>query len=135
VIVFLDACALIYRVEEVAPWNRRVAQLLAAYLRKHAGLRLVVSRLSQLECRVQPLRESETDLLARYDALFSAPDLQTVEIDANVIEGATEIRARFGLRTPDAIQAASCLSLDESHVFVTNDRTFTRVPKLSAVLL
>jgi predicted nucleic acid-binding protein len=134
-IVFLDACALIYRVEEVAPWNRRLADLLLRYRRKRGDLGLAISRLSCLECRVQPLRDGNAELLSRYEALFSAPDLRTVEIDASVVEGATQIRARFGLRTPDAIQAASCLSLDAEHVFLTNDRSFARVPGLALALL
>ena len=130
-ILFLDACALIYRVEEVAPWNARLTKLLADLRRRYAGLQLAVSRLSYLECRVQPLREGDEALALRYDALFAAPELHTVEIDANVIEGATHIRAQFGLRTPDAIQAASCLSLDVEHIFLTNDPRFRRVPRLA----
>ncbi len=134
-ILFLDACALIYRVEEVAPWNARVVKLLADLRRKHARLQLAVSRLSYLECRVQPLRDGDEDLARRYDALFASPDLHTVELDANVIEGATRIRAQFGLRTPDAIQAASCLSLNVEHIFLTNDATFRRVPRLALKML
>ena len=134
-ILFLDACALIYRVEEVAPWNARVAKLVADLRRRHAALQLAVSRLSYLECRVQPLRDGDEALALRYDALFAAPELHTVEIDANVIEGATRIRAQVGLRTPDAIQAASCLSLDVEHIFLTNDPLFRRVPTLALRVL
>jgi predicted nucleic acid-binding protein len=130
-ILFLDACALIYRVEEVAPWNARLVKLIADLRRRHAGLQFAVSRLSYLECRVQPLRDGDEALALRYEALFAAPELHTVEIDANVIEGAARIRAQFGLRTPDAIQAASCLSLDKEHIFLTNDSAFRRVPRLA----
>ena len=45
-----------------------------------------VSRLSYLECRAPPLRDGDEDLARRYDALFAAPDLHTIELDANVIE-------------------------------------------------
>ncbi len=134
-ILFLDACVLIYRVEEVVPWNARLTKLLAGLRRRYSGLQLAVSRLSYLECRVQPLRDDDDALLARYDALFAAPELHTVEIDANVIEGATRIRAQFGLRTPDAIQAASCLSLDAKHIFLTNDPAFRRVSRLALRML
>lgn len=134
-ILFLDACVLIYRVEEVVPWNAHLTKLLAGLGRRYAGLQLAVSRLSYLECRVQPLRDGDGALLARYDALFAAPELRTVEIDANVIEGATRIRALFGLRTPDAIQAASCLSLGAEHIFLTSDATFRRVPRLALRML
>ena len=130
-ILFLDACALIYRVEEVAPWNTRLTKLLADLRRRYAGLQLAVSRLSYLECRVQPLRDGDDALARRYNTLFAAADLHTVEIDANVIEGATRIRAQFGLRTPDAIQAASCLALNVEHIFLTNDLAFRRVPRLA----
>lgn len=81
------------------------------------------------------MRDDDQVLLARYDALFSAPDMHTVELDANVIEGATQIRAQFGLRTPDAIQAASCLLLGADHIFITNDETFKRVPSLNLKFL
>ena len=134
-ILFLDARVLIYRVEEVVPWNAHLTKLLANLRRKYAGLQLAVSRLSHLECHVQPLRDSDDALLAQYDALFSAPELHTVEIDANVIEGATQIRAKFGLLTRDAIQAASCLSLGAEHIFLTNDAAFRRVPKLALRIL
>ena len=134
-ILFLDACVLIYRVEEVVPWNAHLTKLLANLRRKYAGLQLAVSRLSHLECHVQPLRDSDDALLARYDALFAAPELHNVDIDANVIEGATRIRAQFGLRAPDAIQAASCLSLGAEHIFLTNDAAFRRVPKLALRIL
>jgi predicted nucleic acid-binding protein len=109
--------------------------LLGAYKRKHQLAQLAVSRLSWLECRVRPLRDDDSELLARYESFFSARDLRIVEIDANVVDGATRIRAKFGLRTPDAIQAASCLSLADEHVFVSNDRKFARVPGLNASIL
>ena len=130
-ILFLDACVLIYRIEEVMPWNARVAKQLAKLRRQYSELQIAVSRLSYLECRTQPLRDGDEILLARYDALFAASDLHTIEIDANVIEGATQIRAQFGLLTPDAIQAASCLSLNTEHIFLTYDATFRRVPRLT----
>ena len=134
-ILFLDACALIYRVEEVMPWNARITKQLTKLRRKYSGLEIAVSRLSYLECRVQPLRDGNHALLARYDALFASSDLHTVEIDADIIEGATQICAQFGLHTPDAIQAASCLSLNAEHIFLTNDATFRRVPRLSLGML
>ncbi len=84
---------------------------------------------------MQPLRDGDEALALRYEALFAAPELRTIEIDANVIEGATRVRAQFGLRTPDAIQAASCLSLDIEHIFLTNDQVFRRMPRLAPRLV
>ncbi len=127
-ILFLDACILIYRIEEVSPWNARVIELLSHLKRQYPDAGLAVSRLSQLECRVKPLRDNDDTLLSRYDDFFSSTDLRIVELDANVIEGATHLRAQYGLRTPDALQAACCLSLGEPAIFISNDSVFERVP-------
>lgn len=126
--LFLDACVLIYRLEEVHPWNARVAELLHGLRLEHPDAGLAVSRLSQLECRIKPMRDGNQARLERYDAFFASPDLRVVELDAHVIEGATRLRAYYGLRTPDAIQAASCLSMGKPAIFISNDRAFERLP-------
>jgi predicted nucleic acid-binding protein len=121
---------IIYRIEEIFPWNERLAQRLRAAQDEHGVVSLAVSRLSVLECRVKPMRESDEALLARYHEFFAAPDLNIVELDANVVEGATRIRALTGLRTPDALQTASCLAFDREALFLTGDAAVRRVPGL-----
>lgn len=45
---------------------------------------------------------------------------------------AAAIRARHGLKTPDALQeAACCLQLGANHVFLSGDKGFRRVPGLN----
>jgi hypothetical protein len=60
VIAFLDASAVIYAVEGEAVWaeavKRQLRQLAATAHASGGVLRLAVSRLSWLECRVGPLR-------------------------------------------------------------------------------
>lgn len=134
--VFLDACAIIYRVEAVAPFDARFEALwrqLAAEGHDKDGV--AVSRLTLLECRVKPLRDGNDALLAKYDGFFGADGVNIVEVDTPVIELATVLRARHGLRTPDAIQAASCLAHLPGAPFVTADPTFRRVKGLDVHLL
>lgn len=128
--LFLDACVIIYRIEDAFPWNTRLVAWLDNARAQHGAISIAVSRLSMLECRIKPLRDGDHALLSRYDEFFSAADLSIVELDADVVEGATRIRALAGLRTPDALQAASCLSLDRDAVFLTSDVGFRRVPGL-----
>jgi hypothetical protein len=59
---------------------------------------LVTSRISRLECRSKPLRDGDVALLALYDAAFAKT--RFVEVTAAIIDRATEIRARYGLRIP-----------------------------------
>lgn len=133
--LFLDACVLIYRVERVAPWAGRLAQRLAEVHRQFPRARLAVSDLSRMECRVRPLRDGDRALLAAYDTLFAAADLEVVRLTPAVMDLATAIRARSGLRTPDALQAACCLSLPGPALFVTGDAGFRREAALAVELI
>lgn len=134
-IAFFDASALIYLVEGKPPFGRRVREALTPLTKKHPDLGTAVSRLTWLECRVGPLKANDTAALAAFDAFFARPDLIWVELNRDVVELATAIRVKHGLRTPDALQAASGLQLGANHVFLTGDATFKRVAGLSVMLL
>jgi predicted nucleic acid-binding protein len=135
VIVFFDACALIYLLEGNEPFASNVRQALATIAGQHPDLAVAVSRLSWLECRVGPMKRNDNPLLAQYDAFFSRPDLIWVELSRDVVELATAIRVKHGIKTPDALQAASCLQLGNNHLFLSGDREFQRVAGLHMHLL
>ncbi len=131
--LFLDACALIYRFEGAAPFRTAATDLMAQLSAQQATVELAVSRLSVLECRVKPLREGHTALLKRYDAFFAA--VHIVELSAEVVDAATFLRARHGLKTPDALQAASALVASDRTLFVTADAGFAKVTGLDVRLI
>ena len=138
-IAFLDASAVIYAVEGSPKWSealkQQLRQLAMADQASAGGLQLAISRLSWLECRVGPLRRRDAEALARFDAFFLHPDLEWVELSPAVVERATLLRAEHNLRTPDALQAASCLQLGADAVMVTGDAGFQRVPTLRLALV
>jgi predicted nucleic acid-binding protein len=135
VIVFFDASALIYLIEGKEPFASKVRKELAAVEKKHSVLRASVSRLTWLECRVGPMKTNDTATLSAFDAFFARPDLLWVELTRTVVELATVIRVKHGLRTPDSLQVASCLQLGAEHLFLTGDREFKRVSGLNVGLL
>lgn len=134
-IAFFDASALIYLLEAKVPFAERVRAELAALDRAHPGMAVALSRLSWLECRVGPLKNGDATTLALFDAFFARPDVVWVELTREVMELATAIRVRHGLRTADALQAASCLQLGPEHVLLTGDATFQRVQGLNVRVL
>ena len=134
-IFFFDANAIIYRVEAVEPFNQQLLATVLGLVEKHPNAGFAVSRLSMLECLVKPLREQNNTDIDRYRAFFASAGLQIIEINAPVIEAATLLRARYGLRTPDAIQAASALSIKGPITFLTGDKQFRRVPGLNVHLI
>lgn len=135
VTLFLDTNIIIYRVEAVEPFNQHVLDTLQDLVEKQPNAGFAVSRLSMMECLVKPLREQNTAHLDRYRAFFDSTGLQIIEISALVIETATVLRARHGLRTPDAIQAASALSIKGAVTLLTGDKQFKKVPGLNVQLV
>ena len=138
-IAFLDASALIYLVDgdalSAAAVKQQLLELAATAQASGSGIRLAISRLSWLECRVGPLRRPDPTALERFEGFFCRPDLQWVELTAAVVEQATLLRADHNLRTPDALQAACCQQLGPCAVMVTGDADFQRVPGLLVALV
>jgi len=134
-ILFLDANIIIYRVEAVEPFNQQLLATVQELVEKHPDSGFTVSRLSMMECLVKPLRDQNNADIDRYRSFFSSTGLQIIEISALVIETATMLRARHGLRTPDAILAASALSIKGPVTFLTGDKQFRKVPGLNVQLV
>ena len=133
-ILFLDACALIYRFEGDGAYRQATTTLLAQLAEQNSGAAAVaVSRLSALECRVKSLRDGDSGLIQQYDAFFSACHI--VEMNAAVVEQATALRVRHGLKTPDALQAASAMALPAPVCFFTGDQAFSKVAGLDVRLI
>jgi predicted nucleic acid-binding protein len=135
VIAFFDASALSYLVEGREPFAGGVREALVAFSKKYPGAGSAVSRLTWLECRVGPMKQGDAASLALYDAFFARPDLKWVELTKDVVELATAIRVKHGLRTPDSLQAASCLQLGANHMFLSGDDDFKRVGGLRVRVL
>jgi predicted nucleic acid-binding protein len=73
---------------------------------------------------VTPLRERDVELLADLDALFA--DAVVVALTREVIDRATELRARHGVKTPDAIHLAAAVA-SGCDVFLTDDLRLAHV--------
>jgi predicted nucleic acid-binding protein len=133
VIAFLDSSALIYYFEGASHYRQAVVEVLAAIKSKDANATVAVSRLGVMECRVKPLREGNKALLAAYDTFFAQTPI--VELSAEVVTLATNIRASNSLKTPDALQAACAMSLGADCVFITGDAGFARLQGLNAQII
>lgn len=77
-----------------------------------------------------PLRDNDEGLVEEYRSFFDAAQLQVVELTASVIEQAAGLRAKHGLKTPDALQASCALEIAGDVLFFTNDKRFRQVPGL-----
>lgn len=129
----LDADAIIYRVENIAPYR---SLLQAVFDAGKAGTHaLITSELSLLECLIKPVRDADSELEQLFRAVLTASrEIKPAPISTAVLERALHLRARHGLKTPDAIHAATALEAG-CKAFYTNDPVFLRVPGLGAEIL
>ena len=95
---------------------------------------LVTSRLTRLECRSKPLRAGDHATLAQFDVFFSGVELAVAELSAAVIERATDLRAKYNLKTPDAIHYATAVETGAA-MFLTGDRVFSRCSEVPVEVL
>lgn len=132
--LFLDACAVIYLIESQQEQGRQT-RLLVDEARK-SNAQLSISRLSFLECRVLPLKIKNAGLLDCYDRFLRLPGLEIVELNATVIDIATELRANHPgvLRTPDAIQLA-CAITSGADQFLTGDKKLADIQEVKVIVV
>ena len=118
--LYLDTAPVIYTVEQVPLYAAAVDARPSA----HDVVR-VASDLTRLECRVKPLREGNAGLLKDFDDYFEGAVVEIIALSREVIDRATEIRAQYGFRTPDAIHLAAAV-VSRCGVFLTNDHRLDR---------
>jgi predicted nucleic acid-binding protein len=131
--VYLDANCVIYAVEKIPPYDR----LLEPLWRRVAAGELVAtcSELVVCETLVKPIREGHHELASWFRRfLVDSQEFRLEPISLAILERAARIRAETGLRTPDAIHAATALEADVSGFF-TNDPSFRRMHELKVILL
>lgn len=91
---------------------------------------LATSTLSRLECRCKPLRTDDFVTLALYEAFFHSPEMRLISITDEIIEKATELRAKWKFSTPDAIHLATAITAD-ARVFLTGDKQLRQCSEIA----
>ena len=128
-LIYADASAIMRLVDGDEPARQRVEFI----IRQHGGL-VVTSVLSMIECRSKPLRDGDLARVALYDAFFGSRDLTLFPVDQAVAEQATRVRARYNLKTPDAIHIATA-TLHVASLVVTTDHDFARCKDLPGMMI
>jgi predicted nucleic acid-binding protein len=131
-VAYVDTNALIYAVEGVHPFATLLRPVWEAA--RAQAIRLIGSELLIIEALAGPLKQNNRPLADAYEQVFQAYDLQLLPITSTILRRGAEIRAAHGLKTPDAIHAATALQAGCS-MYLTNDVGFRRVNGLAVVIL
>jgi predicted nucleic acid-binding protein len=127
-LIYLDSVIVIYFLDANDQYQQMAAQRLSAL--RAAGDEIAISDLTRLECRVQPINQSDQRRLAMFDNFFILPDVKRVPLSTAVYDRATEIRAQLAFKTTDAIHLAAAIESGCGR-FLTHDRQlakFTGIP-------
>jgi len=119
--------------ESVEPFYSKLIRILRNLHAQYPQAVFAVSRLSCLECRIKPLREDDQFLVELYDQFFAANCLSVIELDAQIIDTATNLRVQYNFRTPDALQAACALAIAGDKCLITGDIKFKRLQELQVL--
>jgi predicted nucleic acid-binding protein len=95
------------------------------YAQSNVGDRVAISDLTRLECRVGALKRRDAKILTTFDSFFVRPDIVILPLTAQVFDQATQLRADFGFKTPDAVHLAAAIE-GACHCFLTNDARLSR---------
>jgi predicted nucleic acid-binding protein len=131
--LYLDANAIIFAHEGPKALQRVVAERIIQACLTPSGV-IMTSLLAELECRTKPLREKNYQLSAEYEFFFQQSGLEVLEITRGIIERATELRADYQFRTPDAIHLASALNAG-ADLFLTRDKQLARFPGIQIEII
>jgi predicted nucleic acid-binding protein len=100
-LIYLDSCLVIYAFENDPVFGERARLALA----REPARRFAISPLVDFECLVGPIRSGNSILRRYYEEGLAG--FVRLPLPAAVFVLGAELRARFGLRTPDALHLAA----------------------------
>ncbi len=132
-VVGLDTMVFIYHFEENQAYSPLTFSIFESL--EKGNFNGITSVLTILEILVKPKKEGNLLLTERYKLLFETfPNLQVKEINENIADIASSLRAKYNLNTPDAIQMATSLEA-KADIFITNDETLKKISEIKVLLL
>lgn len=129
----IETAPLIYFIEQHPAYLDRMHVIMRQI---DAGtLEGVTSVITLTEVLTHPIKSGRRDIVEAYrDILLHSRHLTLVSVNAAIAERAAELRARYNLKTPDALQVAVALYAG-CEAFLTNDSDIKRVNEVRVLVL
>jgi predicted nucleic acid-binding protein len=95
----------------------------------------ITSTITLMEINVHPWRVGREDVARKYETLLmNFPNLVIVDIDRDIARIAAQLRARFDVRPPDALQIAAGLAMGAKGL-LTNDHRLSVLQSLTEIIV
>ena len=132
-IIGLDTMVFIYHFEKNQAYSPLTFSIFESL--EKGNFKGITSILTLLEILVKPKKENNSLLVERYKLLLETfPNLQVQEINENIADIASSLRANYNINTPDAIQIATSLEV-KADIFITNDANLKKISEIKVLLL
>jgi predicted nucleic acid-binding protein len=127
--IYIETAPLIYYVEANPAYVDRMDAIISAI--EKSSIDAVSSVMTLTEVLAQPLKLGNINLAQAYRAiLLNSGGFRLLPITAQIAESAADFRARYNMRTPDALHIASAIDAG-CDAFLTNDKGIKRVSEIA----
>jgi len=124
----LDTSFFIYYLEEHSEYLRPARAIIDKIEAGHISA--VFSCVGLVEVLTGPKRLGRYDLARKYQQLITHfPNLTISGVNEEIVELASDLRAQYEIRTPDAILLATAIDFGATR-FISNDRALQRVKEI-----
>ena len=128
-----DTAPIVYFIEEHKEFGK-IADEIFKVIKDDSEYRPFSSVITLIEVLTQPLRKSKMEVVEKYrQFLLNSSNFITYSIDPIIAEKSAELRAQYGIKTPDAIQLAGIEN--DGTLFVTNDRDLKKIKEIEVIVL
>ena len=95
----------------------------------------ISTMLTLTEVLTHPIRIGDNTLIQKYQTILnSSIGFDLILLNKSIAYQAAELRAKYNLKTPDAIQIATAIQT-HCHAFLTNDKGLKRITELQIWIL
>ena len=132
-LIYVESAPLIYYIEENPTYVSKMDIIIEAT--ENTPIDAVSSVIALTEVLIHPLILGKTKIEQEYrDILINSGQFRLLPVTQNIADSAAGLRARYNLRTPDALHIATAIDAG-CDAFLTNDNGLKRVAEITVLVL
>lgn len=132
-IIGIDTVAFIYHLEEnhkYLPFTNILFEMI-----ENGAIKGITSTITIMEILVKPKKEENDRAIQEYKFILQTfPNLKIKPIDFHTAEKAAELRAKYKIKPPDALQLGAAL-VENANAFVTNDEKLKQIEEIKTIIM